>query len=381
MKVLHVYSGNLWGGVERLLVTAARCRGLAPGMEPSFALCFEGRLATELAETGCGVHRLGPVRVRRPWSVRRARRRLGEVLRSGSHDVVICHSAWSQGLFASAARREGVPVVLWLHDAASGKGWVERWARRSRPDLAVCNSRFTAGTLPALYSGVEAAVVHCPVEASPEEPGARECVRGELGVRGGEVVILHASRLQPWKGHDVLLEALAGIRDRTGWTAWIAGGPQRTKERRYLAHLKSDAQRRGIADRVRFLGQREDMPRLLAGADVFCQPNTAPEPFGIVLVEALAAGLPVVTAGMGGALEIVDGSCGTFVEPGDGDGLGAALARLIGDPAERARLGGAGPPRARAVSDPAGRLGELERALQRVMTPGRPVGSAPVEAG
>ena len=95
------------------------------------------------------------------------------------------------------------------------------------------------------------------------------------------------------------------------------------------------------------------MPALLAAADVLCQPNTGPEPFGVAFVEALYAGRPVVTSRLGGAIEIVAADCGLLVEPADPAALAAALAALIADPQSRARLGAAGPARARALCDPA----------------------------
>ena len=67
---------------------------------------------------------------------------------------------------------------------------------------------------------------------------------------------------------------------------------------------------------MRWLGQRRDVPELLAAADIYCQPNVGAEPFGIVFVEALYTGLPVVTTALGGALEIIDASCGVLVPPG-----------------------------------------------------------------
>ena len=73
LKVLHLYAGNLYGGVETLLATMARLRHLAPGMESEFGLCFHGRLWNELVSTGVAVHDFGPVRLSRPWTVLRAR--------------------------------------------------------------------------------------------------------------------------------------------------------------------------------------------------------------------------------------------------------------------------------------------------------------------
>ena len=94
---------------------------------------------------------------------------------------------------------------------------------------------------------------------------------------------------------------------------------------------------------MRFLGQREDVPRLMAAADVFCQPNTGPEPFGIVLVEALYAGLPVVTSGFGGAAEIVDQTCGVLTAPGDARICRGHAAGLDPGPVEATGAGGCWP--------------------------------------
>ena len=94
-------------------------------------------------------------------------------------------------------------------------------------------------------------------------------------------------------------------------------------------------------------------PSLTPAADVHCQPNSGPEPFGIVLVEALYAGLPVVTSGLGGAAEIVDQTCGVLTAPGDAEAVAAALRSLIQDPSRQRALGIAGPSRAESLCDPA----------------------------
>jgi glycosyltransferase involved in cell wall biosynthesis len=119
----------------------------------------------------------------------------------------------------------------------------------------------------------------------------------------------------------------------------------------------------GIADQVKWLGERQDVRRLLASADIHCQANLRPEPFGIAYVEALAAGLPVVASRAGGVTEIVDDSCGVLVPPGDSTALAAALDRLIRDRSFRATLAAAAPARARRLSDPATQMGRLADAM------------------
>ena len=116
-----------------------------------------------------------------------------------------------------------------------------------------------------------------------------------------------------------------------------------------------------------FLGQRTDVPRLLVAADIHCQPNLGPEPFGIAFVEAMYAGLPLVTSAIGGALEIVDDSSGILVPPGEVAAVSRTLRRLIEDEPLRTKLANGGPVRARSLCDLKGQM----TALQSVLTPVR----------
>jgi glycosyltransferase involved in cell wall biosynthesis len=144
-----------------------------------------------------------------------------------------------------------------------------------------------------------------------------------------------------------------------GWEAWFAGGPQKPGETEFEAELKAFARQAGIADRVKFLGQRLDVPELMASADVYCQPNTAPEPFGVSVIEAMYAGLPVVVSASGGPFETVTDECGFLAPPGDAAAVAEALGALIETPELRSKLGAAGPARAAKLCDPARQMGRL----------------------
>lgn len=367
MRVLHVGAGNLYGGVETLLVTLARSRQLCAELEPEFAVCFAGRLADELAATGAPVHVLSEVRVRRPLSVVRGRRELHELAAGRCFDAIICHGAWVQAVFAPAVRAAGVALVFWSHDAATGRNWVERWAAKAPPDLAICNSQFSAAALAHIYPGVAAEVVYYPVASARDgRPGDRDAVRAELETEGGAMVVIQVSRMEEWKGHRLHLKALAQLGAVSNWACWMVGGAQRPHERRYVEALRAEAGSLGIADRVRFVGQRGDVGRLLGAADIHCQPNIGAEPFGITFVEALYAGLPVVTTALGGAVEIIDDSCGVLVPPDDSGELAVALRRLIDDQHLRARLGAAGPARAASLCEPRAQMARLAAALGQV---------------
>jgi glycosyltransferase involved in cell wall biosynthesis len=363
LRVLHLCAGNMYGGVERIVAECATARALCPEMTPSFAVCFDGRLSQEIDEAGAPCTRLGAVRVSRPHTILRARRQLARLLERDRPTGVICHSSWIFGLAAPVVRAAGAPLVLWVHDRLSGRPWAERWARLTPPDLIVANSRFTAASVASVYPELTPEVLYAPVPSAIPARHRAE-VRAELGVDERTPVILMASRFEAWKGHRELIAAAARISEP--WRMWVAGGPQRGGEDAYEGELRDFAAASGVSDRVTFLGERRDVPALMRAADVHCQPNTAPEPFGLVFVEALHAGLPVVTTAMGGALEIVTDACGLLVPPGDEEALARALRTLLVDREARARLGSAGPARARELCDPARQLAALASAMDHV---------------
>jgi glycosyltransferase involved in cell wall biosynthesis len=286
------------------------------------------------------------------------------LLKTQGYDAVICHGNWPYAVFAPVVRTSRAALVLWSHDCISEKSRWNSALRSVKPDLVLANSRFTANGVRGVLPDVPIEVVYHPLDSQAvERSSARRSVRPELGTPDDDVVILCASRLERWKGHAELVQALGRLRGKPGWRCWLAGGPQRSLETKYLSELKRLAADLRITDRVQFLGQRSDVPQLMAASDVFCQPNVEGEPFGVVFVEALQAGIPVVTSAIGGALEIVTDGCGKLTPPRDVAALAEALAELIDSPAARMELGAAGPERASALCDPRRQLSRLNDLL------------------
>lgn len=150
----------------------------------------------------------------------------------------------------------------------------------------------------------------------------------ELG-GGAAPLVLTAARLDEQKGHDVLLRAAAAL---PGAHFVLAGdGPLR-------GALEAEAARLGVAERVRFLGRREDVPQLLAACDVFALPSLY-EGSSLAVLEAMAARRAVVSSAIGGTAELItDDEDGLLVPPNDAEALTAALRRLLDDAALRERL-------------------------------------------
>jgi glycosyltransferase involved in cell wall biosynthesis len=159
-------------------------------------------------------------------------------------------------------------------------------------------------------------------------------VRRELGLPAEAPVIGLVARLDHWgKGHKELFESMVSLKERYPVHALLVGGGRREDE------VKALAADLGLADTVHFLGPRQDVPDLLHAIDIFVLPSYR-EGVSLALLEAMAAGLPVVVTAVGGTPEVVtDGETGLLIPPQDAAALTGALARLLADRAWGKQLG------------------------------------------
>lgn len=216
-----------------------------------------------------------------------------------------------------------------------------------RADLVLCGSEHTRA-----FARTHLGVASDRLEILAENgvgPEHFAIIRPRSG--DGRVAVLFVGRLVPYKGADMVLDALAalpaGLRDGATCT-FVGDGPER-------AALETLARERGLADRVRFTGwvANRDVARHLAASDIFCFPSVR-EFGGAVVLEAMAAGMPAIVADYGGIGEYVDTTSGMKIAPVSRDHLVAgvtdALARLIGDADLRRRMGQAARERAKGYA-------------------------------
>jgi glycosyltransferase involved in cell wall biosynthesis len=358
VRVLHVSGGDLYGGIERMLVAFAATK--SSRIYQQFAVSPATRLYRELRDLEADVVPLPRPRASRPLSIVAARREFGRLLGEISTDAVVFHGSWTHAMFAPVVRGRAT-MAFWQHAPMLNPRWPDRWASWTPPHVSIANSRFTASA--PLFPAIAPHVIYCPVLAIRLPSDAdRASARAELGAGDSDVVVLMAARLEAWKGHGVLIQAAVKMRSSSRVKFWIAGGVQHPSERVYLEDLQRQAS--GASNPILFLGQRSDVDRLMTLADVYCQPNTAPEPFGLAIAEAMRTGLPSVVSRSGGAAELVDRDCGVLVTPGDTDAVAAALETLAGDAARRIAMGTAARRRAGMLTDPAARLDQLASALR-----------------
>lgn len=369
VRPLVLLSGLGTGGAEA--VTAAFLRRLArEGLEvPACTVTdrHDGPPARELA--GAGVPRLdlGARRLADPaavWRLRRilARRRTGLLHAHGQDATVL-------GALATVGRPTAFVATRHVLEEPR-RSWRERARARltlwafGRADAAVAVSRAAADrlaqethlgpeTIRVIPNGVELDRFALP--GGEEETAARAAVRRELGLAPEAPAVLTPAVLREGKGHEALLEAAARLRERAPGVGLLLAGDGGRREA-----LEALAGRLGVGDAVRFLGHRDDVPRLLAACDVVALPSRA-EALPTALLEAAAAGRPAVATRVGGTPEVVvHGETGLLVEPDDPDALARALADLLLDPERARRLGRAARRRAEERFD----LGlQVERTL------------------
>lgn len=246
------------------------------------------------------------------------------------------------GLAGRLARR---PVVWHIHDLVDPQHLpaptvrAVRRASRRLPRLVMANS---AATLASLGEAPRGRVVPNPV---PEPRWTAAPAAGRIRTVG------MVGRIAPWKGQDLFLQAFAEAFPAPSRTRAVVAGAALFGEDEFDARLRSLARALQIRDRVDFLGHVDDVDLVLAELDALVHCSVLPEPFGQVIVEAMAAGVPVIAAAAGGPTEIVtDGVDGLLTASGDVGELAFALARLDYDPALRRRLSQGGFRRAASYS-------------------------------
>ena len=305
--------------------------------------------------------------------------RLAAILRRERADIVHTNGAKAHLLGGLAGRLAGCHVVWHVRDfpPRNSAGQLFGYALRCFPDAVIANSSAVADSLRAL--GASRVVVAAnPVDLDHLSPQMTAGdARRLLGLRTDVPTVGLVAHLTPWKGHEDFLRIARRVLDAVPAAQFvIAGGAiyETDGHNGYLQRLKAAADALGLADRVTFLGNRADIATVFAAMDVLVHCPTAPEPFGRVLAEAMAAGRPVVAARCGGIPEVVaDGSTGFLIEPGDIAGFTDRVTRLLEDAALRRVMGEAGRQRAGQqfrADDHAARVHEIYLDLCR------PVGAA-----
>lgn len=343
VRVLHVLSTLLPGGSE---ISVLRLLGAMDARRYDFRVAFlrgEPVLGPDFEAIGARVVPMGPCANLDPLCGMRLRRYVSR------QRIELVHTHMDAADFhgALAARLGGARAVVSTKHAPDEFRTRRTWKRAPfllLERLAYEMDDAVIVVSEALASFLEEAerlprrkmeIIGHGVDG-PGTPVPRAEARRALGLPSFDPLVGAVGRLSPEKGHLHLLRALPAIAAAFhGAGCVLAGdGPVRRD-------LEDEALRVGVAGRVVFLGRRRDVPRILSALDLFVQPSVY-EGFGLSLLEAMAAGLPVVASRVGGIPEVVqDGATGILVPPGDPGALASAVIGLLRDRERARRLGDA----------------------------------------
>jgi glycosyltransferase involved in cell wall biosynthesis len=335
--VLYVIWSLQAGGAERVVADLARTVDRSRFRPVVCCLNFKGQLAALVEAEGIPVHVLD----KGPRIDLGALVRLVRLMRRERVDVVHTH-LWTSSFWGRlAAILAGVPVrVVTEHNLdlwRRGPHWLADRLLARFTDRFV----FVSAAVEAFYrERLALAPERCRVVLNGVERPAvdrvpdRAAARARLGIEGGGPVVGTVGRLEERKGHAFLLEALRRVAERETDVRGLVVGAG--KEAARLAALRD---RLHLADRVRLVGYWPDLAEALAAIDVFVLPSLM-EGHPLAVLEAMAAGKPIVATTVGGLAEAIeDGVSGLLVPPGDADALAEAVVSLLRDPERAARLG------------------------------------------
>jgi glycosyltransferase involved in cell wall biosynthesis len=293
------------------------------------------------------------------------------VARHARRRAVICANSQKAFVVCAAAgilaRR---PVVWHLRDILAAPHFSATNVRAAvtlanlRATRVIANSHATAAAFTAA-GGRESLVrvVHNGIDPAPFDAvtdAEAADVRAALGLPATAFVVALFGRFHPWKGQQVLLQALPSL---AGVHALFVGAPLFGEEL-FASALRAEAEKLGLAARVHFTGFRDDIPALMRSADIVVHASVYPEPFGRVIVEGMLARRPVVATRAGGVGEIVtDGETGVLVPPGDVDALVSAISGLLADPARAIAIALRGAEHAKAHFSVSAMVAGVERVL------------------
>jgi len=394
LRVVYFNPVGCIGGAERSLLTLLAGLRRHTGIECRLLLAAPGELESEARTLGiesavlplpAGLSRLGESGAPAASVIGAAALRLPAVaayaaqlrrfLSRWEPDVVHTNGLKSHVLGALAVA--GPARLVWhLHDYVSARAVTRRLLRASRRRcaIAVGVSESVTRDARAAVPGLTVATVENGVDSrhfTPEGPTADlDALAAAPALEPGTVRVGLVGTYARWKGHDVFFDALARLA-HVPLQPYVVGGPlyDTTDSQWQRDDLERMAERAGVRSRVRFVPFSADVAPIMRALDVIVHASTAPEPFGLVIAEAMCTRRAVIVSAAGGAAGLVRPEVDALTyEPGDAPGLAAAIERLVTDASTRTRIAAAGRVAGARRFDSARLAGDMLRVYEHAVT-------------
>jgi glycosyltransferase involved in cell wall biosynthesis len=341
------------GGAELALLHFLS--GLSREERSSINVCYlqEGPLVEWTVAEGFATTVIPSGRLREPWAWLRCTRRLTRWLKVNRLQVVVSWMPKAHLYVALAARLAGVPAVWWQHGVPRNRGLDLAVTLLPARRILACSRAAALAQQKVFGQRAELRTIYPPVDLeSLRRIGPTHESRALLALPRDKVIIGIVARLQRWKGVHLFLEAAKQLIAWRSDLLFIVVGGSHPLEPEYATSLERRAIELGLCEHLLFSGHQASAVRWIAAMDVVVNASYG-EPFGMVIIEAMALGKPVVATRLAGPTEIItDGVDGLLISPGSVPELATALRRLIEEPELRRELGLAGQQRARAYALP-----------------------------
>jgi len=341
LRLLIVASSAVPGGMEEIVFNLALSLPGA-GVNTEVISLAPGPLVHRLETCGIAVRVLQAGRLRNVHRAIATSRALGRALAQGGFDAVFSNMPKAHLYTAIPARRHGVAALWCQAGLPEHPHWMDRLACALPADAVIALSRDAVKAQQRLNAGCPVHMLHPGVDLARYTVRSDTELRRAAGVPTDAPLISLVGRLQPWKGQREFLRAAALVaRSHPTARFAIVGGAILGWEGDYPHELKRLAVSLGIDEQVIFTGHTEDVPRWLAASDIVVNASD-PEPFGLVVIEAMAAGCAVVALATGGPRDIIeDGRTGVLCRGRSPEELAAPIDRLIENPMLRVGIGAA----------------------------------------
>ena len=263
------------------------------------------------------------------------------VLEEKQIDLIHANSLAAGLIGGIAAKLYGIPIVMHKR-YATAYGVLDRLCEKLLDRVILVSEATRWAFAPhskqtLIYNGVELSALRPPL--SPPRWRGGKTLRADLNLDPDALLIGIVTRITPEKGIHFLIEATAKLKASPYIQLLVVGGPYFPKDAEYIDSLKVQAEKLGIVDRVIFTGFLEDTGAILSLLDVVLLASTIPEACPRTIIEAMAAGVPVIATPLGGSKELVTPETGLLVPAEDTDAFAAAITQLAEDAERRKRMG------------------------------------------
>jgi glycosyltransferase involved in cell wall biosynthesis len=324
---------DMRGGAEAMLLYLLRANKQTVDMDYTVVFLENGPLANEIEALGY------PVRVLEAGKLRQAGRYLSTVmalyawLKQEKVNTVMSWMTKAHLYAGPAAFLARVDTVWYQHGISNSKSLMEKCSTYIPARAVICNSKVTKEHQRKMTPKLPAVIIAPAVDLEVYKPVAASLqeIRKKLGLPENSRIVGIVARLQRWKGVHIFLEAASFIAKEHPDVHFVIVGGSHFSETDYQDELEKQAAKAGITHQVHFAGYQANTASWMQAFDILVHASYG-EPFGMVIIEGMASGKPVIATKKDGPLEIItDGENGLLIPPGDAISLALTIQRLIRD--------------------------------------------------